>query len=123
MLQASSESSPIADTLLPSHTCLPRRPSLARRRHLHAGRTHRPGQHHRPLSLWGGDASKAATPRRARLPCLVQGLEMLLGGGRGGSFDLAGNLWSRKGWGEMDNMRQKLEDLKELRDLVRSLGR
>ena len=28
-----------------------------------------------------------------------------------------------QGWGEMDNMRQKLEDLKELRDLVRSLGR
>ena len=34
-----------------------------------------------------------------------------------------GNLWKRKGWAEMDKMRAKLEDLKELRDLVRSLGR
>ena len=34
-----------------------------------------------------------------------------------------GNLWKRKGWAEMDKMRSKLEDLKELRDLVRSLGR
>ena len=34
-----------------------------------------------------------------------------------------GNLWKRKGWKEMDKMRAKLEDLKELRDLVRSLGR
>ncbi|GAB4823718.1 hypothetical protein N2152v2_010764 [Parachlorella kessleri] len=52
-----------------------------------------------------------------------EGLETLLGGGRGGSFDLGGNLWNRKGWADMDTMRQKLEDLKELRDLVRSLGR
>ena len=57
------------------------------------------------------------------LPIRVQGLETVLGGGRGGSFDLGGNLWNRKGWAEMDTMRQKLEDLKELRDLVRSLGR
>ena len=28
-----------------------------------------------------------------------------------------------QGWAEMDKMREKLEDLKELRDLVRSLGR
>ncbi len=34
-----------------------------------------------------------------------------------------GNVWRRKGWAEMDKMRSKLEDLKELRDLVRSLGR
>ena len=34
-----------------------------------------------------------------------------------------GNLWKRKGWVAMDKMRSKLEDLKELRDLVRSLGR
>lgn len=139
-----------------------------------------------------------------------QGLESLLGGARGGSFDLSGNIWDRKvrlglqgcacrgvpdnsqlagsggstcglttmgpelhppaqfgaarnrrlgrdghgaeeaagvsytlcsvtrckpapqdrppppllqGWAEMDKMREKLEDLKELRDLVRSLGR
>ena len=36
---------------------------------------------------------------------------------------MAGNLWGRKGWAEMDSMRERLEDLKELRDLVRSLGR
>ena len=36
---------------------------------------------------------------------------------------LQGNLWKRKGWAEMDKMRAKLEDLRELRDLVRSLGR
>ena len=34
-----------------------------------------------------------------------------------------GGLWKRKGWAAMDKMRSKLEDLKELRDLVRSLGR
>ena len=34
-----------------------------------------------------------------------------------------GSLWKRKGWKEMDRMRSRLEDLKELRDLVRSLGR
>jgi hypothetical protein len=28
-----------------------------------------------------------------------------------------------QGWAEMDSMRERLEDLKELRDLVRSLGR
>lgn len=51
------------------------------------------------------------------------GLESLLGGARGGAFDLNGGIWDRKGWAEMDRMREKLEDLKELRDLVRSLGR
>ena len=34
-----------------------------------------------------------------------------------------GNMWRRKGWAAMDQMREKLEALKELRDLVRSLGR
>ena len=34
-----------------------------------------------------------------------------------------GALWQRKGWKEMDKMRAQLEDLRELRDLVRSLGR
>ena len=38
-------------------------------------------------------------------------------------INLQGNLWKRKGWKQMDEMRAKLEDLKELRDLVRSLGR
>ena len=32
-------------------------------------------------------------------------------------------MWRRKGWAAMDQMREKLEGLKELRDLVRSLGR
>ncbi len=36
-----------------------------------------------------------------------------------GAVALQGNLWKRKGWKEMDKMRSKLEDLKELRDLVR----
>ncbi|KAK9816841.1 hypothetical protein WJX72_005809 [[Myrmecia] bisecta] len=52
-----------------------------------------------------------------------EGLEALLGGARGGTFDVKGNMWKRKGWAEMDKMRAQLEDLKELRDLVRSLGR
>lgn len=52
-----------------------------------------------------------------------EGLESLLGGGRSGSFDLDGQVWARKGWAQMDELRKRLEDLKELRDLVRSLGR
>jgi uncharacterized protein with von Willebrand factor type A (vWA) domain len=40
-----------------------------------------------------------------------------------GSFALDGAIWSRKGWEKMDELREKLEDIKELRDLVRSLGR
>lgn len=36
---------------------------------------------------------------------------------------LQSHLWNRKGWTEMDRMRSRLEDLRELRDLVRSLGR
>ena len=38
-------------------------------------------------------------------------------------LDVQGALWQRKGWKEMDKMRAQLEDLRELRDLVRSLGR
>jgi hypothetical protein len=30
---------------------------------------------------------------------------------------------SIQGWSQLDDLRKKLEDLKELRDLVRSLGR
>lgn len=54
-----------------------------------------------------------------------EGFEGLLGGGAGGAagFDLGSGMWRRKGWGEMDSMRSKLEHLKELRDLVHSLGR
>eukprot|EP01025_Chloroclados_australasicus_P045017 TRINITY_DN4906_c0_g1_i1.p1 TRINITY_DN4906_c0_g1~~TRINITY_DN4906_c0_g1_i1.p1 ORF type:complete len:684 (-),score=92.29 TRINITY_DN4906_c0_g1_i1:237-2288(-) len=49
-----------------------------------------------------------------------EGLEALLGGA---AFDLQGGIWRRKGWEQLDHLRKKLEDLKELRDLVRSLGR
>lgn len=38
-------------------------------------------------------------------------------------FDLASGMWKRSGWEEMDKLRKKLEDLKELRELVRNLGR
>jgi hypothetical protein len=62
------------------------------------------------------------TPLRHPLT-LTQGMEALLGGGRSGTFDLKANVWGRKGWAEMDVLRKKLEDIKELRDLVRSLGR
>mmetsp|Transcript_26101 Transcript_26101/g.57021 ORF Transcript_26101/g.57021 Transcript_26101/m.57021 type:complete len:697 (+) Transcript_26101:262-2352(+) len=51
-----------------------------------------------------------------------EGLEALLGGA-GGSFDLSGNIWKRGGWSQMDSLRRRLEELRELRDLVRSLGR
>lgn len=48
------------------------------------------------------------------------GLEGLLASD---SFDVDASLWGRRGWSEMDVLRKKLEDVKELRDLVRSLGR
>jgi hypothetical protein len=38
-------------------------------------------------------------------------------------FMLQGNIWKRAGWAAMDDLRKRLEELKELRDLVRSLGR
>ena len=41
-----------------------------------------------------------------------EGLEALLGGGRAGVFELQGNMWSRKGWAQMDDLRRKLENLK-----------
>ncbi|EFJ48678.1 hypothetical protein VOLCADRAFT_90897 [Volvox carteri f. nagariensis] len=49
-----------------------------------------------------------------------EGLEALLGAD---GFDLEGSIWKRQGWAQLDELRRKLEDLKELRDLVRSLGR
>jgi len=38
-------------------------------------------------------------------------------------FDVTKGLWQQTGWKELDSLREKLEDLRELRDLVRSLGR
>ena len=38
-------------------------------------------------------------------------------------FDSSTSVWQQTGWGEVDNLRKKLENLKELRDLVRQLGR
>ena len=38
-------------------------------------------------------------------------------------FDVTKGLWRQTGWKELDSLRKKLEELRELRDLVRSLGR
>lgn len=38
-------------------------------------------------------------------------------------FDLSHALWKNDGWREMRDLRKKLENLKELRDLIRKLGR
>ena len=48
------------------------------------------------------------------------GFEELLASG---SFAMDGSIWNRKGWEKMDELREKLENIRELRDLVRSLGR
>jgi len=64
---------------------------------------------------WAPALASLATAGRA-----FAGLESLLGGA---DFDVDGGMWRRKGWADMDTVRAKLEDLRELRDLVRSLGR
>ena len=38
-------------------------------------------------------------------------------------YDLSHAMWKADGWKEMKELRKKLENLKELRDLVRALGR
>ena len=86
-----------------------------------------------PLDVRAAEALSAAIVQQwgppletlSRAGKAFEGLEGLLGGGAGGAagFDLGSGMWRRKGWGEMDSMRSKLEHLKELRDLVRSLGR
>lgn len=38
-------------------------------------------------------------------------------------FSLEHGIWKRLGWEKMDELRKILENVKELRDLVRSLGR
>mgnify|MGYP007065341485 FL=1 len=51
----------------------------------------------------------------------LQQLDDLLDEEKGFGFEHG--LWQRSGWQEMEVLRKKLEDLKELRELVRSLGR
>ena len=49
------------------------------------------------------------------------GLDDLMDGPTG--FDTSQGLWAQRGWKELDALRKKLAELKELRDLVRELGR
>lgn len=49
------------------------------------------------------------------------GLDNLMDGPTG--FDISQGLWAQRGWKELDALRKKLAELKELRDLVRELGR
>jgi polyhydroxyalkanoate synthesis regulator phasin len=49
------------------------------------------------------------------------GLDNLMDGPTG--FDVSEGLWAQRGWKELDALRKKLAELKELRDLVRELGR
>lgn len=53
--------------------------------------------------------------------CLVCGDADLMDQKAG--FDSSTSVWQQTGWSEVDNLRSKLENLKELRDLVRQLGR
>ncbi|KAK9819714.1 hypothetical protein WJX72_001579 [[Myrmecia] bisecta] len=48
-------------------------------------------------------------------------LEDLMNGPDG--FDLSHSVWKKTGWQEVDELRKKLQNLREIRDLVRSLGR
>lgn len=66
------------------------------------------------------EPAAAALDRAGRA---FEGLEALLGGEGFGVSGEAARLWQREGWGALDDLRQRLERLKELRDLVRSLGR
>jgi hypothetical protein len=49
------------------------------------------------------------------------GLDALMDGPSG--FDTSAGLWTQRGWEEMEALRRKLEELKDLRDLIRELGR
>lgn len=52
---------------------------------------------------------------------MFDNIESLLEGPEG--FDITTSVWRHSGWRELDSLRKKLENLKELRELVRSLGR
>lgn len=52
---------------------------------------------------------------------MFDNIENLLEGPEG--FDITTSVWRHSGWRELDSLRKKLENLKELRELVRSLGR
>ena len=56
----------------------------------------------------------------SRASSALLGISTLLGDG---AFAVDDAMWSRRGWVALDALRSKLETLKELRDLVRSLGR
>ncbi|KAL6765729.1 hypothetical protein V8C86DRAFT_2448564 [Haematococcus lacustris] len=66
-------------------------------------------------SVWSGPVAALG-----RAGAAFDGLEALLGGD---GFSLGGTMWSRPGWAALDSLRKRLEDLRELRELVRSLGR
>jgi hypothetical protein len=66
------------------------------------------------------EPAAAALDRAGRA---FEGLEALLGGEGFGVTGDAARLWQREGWGALDDLRRRLERLRELRDLVRSLGR
>ena len=38
-------------------------------------------------------------------------------------YDMSHAVWHNQGWREMKELRKKLENLKELRDLIKKLGR
>ncbi|CAD7700910.1 unnamed protein product [Ostreobium quekettii] len=56
-----------------------------------------------------------------KLKLAFDGLDDLLDGSNG--FSLNHSLWQRTGWHEFEQLRKKLERLRELREIVRSLGR
>ena len=66
-------------------------------------------------------APACASLRRAG--AAFNGLDTGVVGGSRGAFALADPSWSRKGWAAMEKYRRTLEDCRELRDLVRRLGR
>ena len=89
-------------------------------------------------AAWNGDPDAAAVADKVsdalraewapasaalkRAGAAFAGLDETLGGARG-MFDVNDPTWARKGWAELERHRRTLEECKELRDLVRRLGR